>query len=223
MLLGIFIISFTGATNCKDIFYNTENNYTICGYCYEEDGSACLISRQCNFSIYYENKTNLIYEINTTNQGDGSFTYNLSNSTALGNYFGFMFCDNRSYSDFSFQILSPSSPEYTGSTSFPNFVNCYSILDNSCFQQQFSYVCPSSSYPTEEICLFQLSQLSSEPKIINDVKVTLNKIYSVLSPTKNKYAKIILIGFVLLIFLLIFGLFKKIKIKKVKKEKENGS
>jgi hypothetical protein len=215
LLVGVLLTGVGSAEMCKDIFYNTEDNYTICGYCYEENGSVCFTSRQCNFSIYYENGTNIVYEINTTNQGDGSFTYNLSNSTPIGNYFGFMFCDNRSYDTFSFQILSPSTPSYTGSSGYypSSFIDCYYIEDNNCLSLPFMYVCPSSYYPNEEICL---SQLSTEPRVIQDFKVTLNNIYSAISPSNKLYGGLFLI--VILLSFIFWRIFKKSKKKVVKKE-----
>lgn len=209
------------AISCKDVFYNTESNYQICGYCFEEDGSNCLMSRQCNFSIYYENGTNLIYKMNTTNNGDSSFTYNLSN-ISLGNYFGLMFCDNRSYSSFSFQILSPSSSGTSSGGGYSShYIDCYYISDSQCLPQQFKDGCPEFYYIDKDNCLDNLNKNlyelnNTEPKIIKDLKITTDKVYSAISPNNHLYGKIFLGGIILITILWI--IIRKSKKRIVKKE-----
>lgn len=130
ILLGIFFISFASALTCSDSF-SSSNHVLFCGYCYEQNGSTCIASRTCNVTISYPNGTYFVQDHNTTNNGDGTFTYNISQGTlADGTYLGILDCGNRSYDDFSFTISTTIQNVGGGGASYPTFYEIDQIIKN---------------------------------------------------------------------------------------------
>jgi len=95
------------AVVCTDSFNTDESTIQICAYCSEENGTICSSSRSCNMTVYYSNFTIFLDGVVATNNGDGSFTYNVSKPKD-GSYFGELYCGPRSRDDLSFTVGTPT-------------------------------------------------------------------------------------------------------------------
>jgi len=123
-IILIFCLSLTSALICSDSFYVTDDIIQICGYCSENNmTSPCSNTRNCNFTLYYNNLSVLATDLQTDNYGDGTFVHNITqNITGYnltgGKYFGEMYCGPRSRDIFSFTVNAPAkgfSSGYGGS------------------------------------------------------------------------------------------------------------
>lgn len=110
-LILLLVLPFISSVNCDDQFLFSKEVISLCGYCSEENGTICSVTRECNFTIYTSNFTQIgIWE--GINYGDGSVVHNISQNISGGNlsvgtYFGDMNCyNNRSKDSLSFVVLS---------------------------------------------------------------------------------------------------------------------
>jgi len=123
IILAIILLSpLISSVVCTDSFSSTVDIIQICGYCQENNGSVCSPARACNFTIYYHNFSLYADNLVATNNGDGSFTHNITQQISGGKnlsdglYLGRMDCDSRSYQSLSFMVSTTTtySSGYSG-------------------------------------------------------------------------------------------------------------
>jgi len=110
--LAIFLalLPLMNALSCTDSFESTDEIIQVCGYCSNLNMTPCSDTQGCNFTIYYHDFTKFIENVTAVNEGDGIFYYNISQydgtnkNLSDGNYFGELYCGERSRDDLSFSV-----------------------------------------------------------------------------------------------------------------------